>query len=171
MRPKAHVVLAVERSPVTQPEAKAGRSSRHTSHGRWSICCHTNQAAGQTRRRERSGQSLCILGVGVDTRRVPVPKSASTATVPLTETMRPKPWRSWQTRSPTQKTSSGGIASRAALKGLAGRRRRCTGGGMYPSSSLKGVPLTRTPVYWPFSATRSQRDMIVSHPTAPRSPR
>ena len=37
---------------------------------------------------------MCILGVGVETRREPDPKSASTAAVPLTETMRPKPWRS-----------------------------------------------------------------------------
>jgi hypothetical protein len=94
------------------------------------------RAEGETQARISPNQSLCIFGVGVDTRRVPVPKSASTATVPETETIRPRPWRSWQTRSPTQNTSSGGIASRAALKGLAGRRRRCTGGGMYPSSSF-----------------------------------
>ena len=81
-----------------------------------------------------SGQSLCILAVGVETRLVPDPKSASTAAVPLTEMMRPRPWRSWATRSPTQNTSSGGIASRAALKGLAGNRRLGAGEAMYPSS-------------------------------------
>jgi len=65
-------------------------SSRHHSKGGRSSCW-TNQADGETQLSSNSAQSLCILGVGVDTRRVPVPKSASTATVPQTETMRPKP--------------------------------------------------------------------------------
>ena len=65
-------------------------SSRHHSKGGRSICW-TNQADGETQLSSSSAQSLCILGVGVDTRRVPAPKSASTATVPQTETMRPKP--------------------------------------------------------------------------------
>ena len=84
--------------------------------------------------RRSAGQSLCILAVGVATRRDPDPKSASTATLPLTETMRPRPWRSWATRSPTTNISSGGIASRAALKGLAGRRRLGADGGIPPLS-------------------------------------
>ena len=96
--------------------------------------CPANLAATA---RLGSAQSLCILAVGVETRRVPDPKSASTATVPLTEMIRPSPWRSWATRSPTLNTSSGGIASRAALKGLAGSRRLGAGEAMRSLSSSR----------------------------------
>jgi len=147
-RPAGDIRVQASRAPKTTSCWHWARAvlHQHRSESRAVITaylrgCTVKYFSGQlggreTQLRGGSPHSLCILGVGVDTRRVPAPKSASTATVPLTETMRPKPWRSWHTRSPTQNTSSGGIASRAALKGLAGRRRRCAGGGMYPSSSL-----------------------------------
>jgi hypothetical protein len=151
--------------------APGGRrvNTAHALGGRSFSAARTNRADGETQLSRNSAQSLCILGVGVDTRRVPVPKSASTATVPQTETIRPRPWRSWQTRSPTEKTSSGGIASRAALKGLAGRRRRCTGGGMYPSSSLNVTSADPRAVCGHPSATRLRPDTVVSRPEVPRS--
>ena len=160
------------------------KSCRHRSAGRErhgahrgagvSIGCRTDRAADVTQLRTSSGQSLCSLGVGVETRRVPVPKSASTATVPQTETIRPNPCRSWQTRSPTVKTSSGGIASRAALKGLAGRRRLCTGGGMYPLSSLESGSadpdtVSRLPGVPPAPAGYSCQPPISSPIAAPKT--
>jgi hypothetical protein len=55
------------------------------------------------------------------------------------------------------------------LKGLAGRRRRCTGGGMYPSSSYKEGSADLDAVKLSSGESAARRDMAVSRPEAPGS--